>query len=135
MQFGESRTVFLKASTLFSNYPKSYIIPVPHYYYELMIMCVEFTQFFRSIWRRNIYCCYGWLFLAKSWTFYSRWESNKKKFHIITYILLQIQYFLIKFWNSLKLIYKIQVKKIVDDMARDIEVFVQTELQRFNGHR
>ena len=27
------------------------------------------------------------------------------------------------------------VKKIVDDMARDIEVFVQNELERFNGHR
>lgn len=27
------------------------------------------------------------------------------------------------------------VKKIVDDMARDIEVFVQKELERFNGHR
>ena len=36
---------------------------------------------------------------------------------------------------SQSLEYTTTVKKIVDDMASDIEVFVQTELERFNGHR
>ena len=31
--------------------------------------------------------------------------------------------------------YTTEVKKIVDSMAEDIEVFVQDELERFNGHR
>lgn len=36
---------------------------------------------------------------------------------------------------SQSLEYTTTVKNIVDDMAEDIEVFVQTELERFNGHR
>ena len=31
--------------------------------------------------------------------------------------------------------YTTLVKNIVDNMADDIEIFVQTELQRFTGHR
>jgi hypothetical protein len=31
--------------------------------------------------------------------------------------------------------YTTLVKSIVDEVAKDIEIFVQTELERFNGHR